>query len=103
MPALIAGLTSGINGEKNKYVAIFGFCDILTYPAYFKYVVQNVLTWSIRSLVSPRTPPRFTVPLFLPPLLFLYSRAVLGACGAIYPPDPELAGPAGPISILPDL
>ena len=46
MPALIPGLTSGINGEKNKYVAIFRFCDILTYPAYFKYVVQNVLTWS---------------------------------------------------------
>ena len=48
MPALIPGLTSGINGEKNKYVAIFRFCDILTYPAYFKYVVQNVQTCSIR-------------------------------------------------------
>ena len=48
MSALIPGLTSGINGGKNKYVAIFGFCDILTYPAYFKYVVQNVQTCSIR-------------------------------------------------------
>ena len=49
MPALIPGLTSGIYGGKNKYVAIFRFCDILTYPAYFKYVVQNVLTWSNKS------------------------------------------------------
>ena len=47
MSALIPGLTSGINGGENKYVAIFRFCDILTYPAYFKYVVQNVQTCSI--------------------------------------------------------
>ena len=49
MPALILGLTSGIYGGKNKYVAIFRFCDILTYPAYFKYVVQNVQTCSNRT------------------------------------------------------
>ena len=29
MSALIPGLTGGIYGKKNKYVAVFRFCDIL--------------------------------------------------------------------------
>ena len=31
MSALIPGLTGGIYGEKNKYVAVFRFCDILIF------------------------------------------------------------------------
>ena len=29
MSALVPGLTGGINEKKNKYVAVFRFCDIL--------------------------------------------------------------------------
>ena len=31
MSALIPGLTGGIYGKKNKYVAVFRFCDILIF------------------------------------------------------------------------
>jgi hypothetical protein len=60
MPALIPGLTSGINGGKISMSQFLGFATYL--PSYLpgillkkKYVVQNVQTCSINS-----TQPQYT-------------------------------------------
>ena len=58
MSALIPGLTGGIYGKKNKYVAVFRFCDILilfgTLSMSFRMCGLALLANEVRILIFDR-------------------------------------------------